>query len=70
MSKQATYLQHVLTVYPSLQGSTSRLLEGGFFNDVLVVNESLLFRFPRSSEGIICLARELAVLRAIRNRPG
>ena len=67
MSKQATYLQHVLTVYPSLQGSTSRLLESGFFNDILVVNESLLFRFPRSSEGIIYLARELAVLRAIQN---
>lgn len=42
MSKQATYLRHVLAVYPSLQVSTNRLLEGGFFNDILVVNDSTL----------------------------
>ncbi len=65
MSEQATYLHHILAVYPNLQVSTTQLLEGGFFNDILVVNESLLFRFPRSSEGILYLTKELAVLRAI-----
>lgn len=67
MSKQTIYLRHVLDTYPALQVSTSRLLEDGFFNDILVLNESLIFRFPRTVEGVMRLAREVAVLRALQD---
>lgn len=68
MSKQISYLQHVLDTYPTLHVSTSQLLEDGFVNDILILNESLIFRFPRSAEGVMRMAREVAVLHAIQNQ--
>jgi aminoglycoside 2''-phosphotransferase len=42
----------------------------GRFNDVIVVNNEILFRFPRYEWLATSLAREVAILRGISNRLG
>lgn len=68
MDKQAIYLQRIHRSYPNLEVKTARLTEGGDFNDILIVNETLIFRFPRSVEGIERIEIEMAVLQAIQGR--
>ncbi|CAM3808753.1 phosphotransferase family protein [Mesobacillus thioparans] len=53
-------------VYPDLSINDYRLNEIGQNNDVLIVNDSLVFRFPKYKSGIIQLKREAEILKYIR----
>lgn len=68
MDKQARYAQHIRDRYPELRIERARLSGEGQNNDVLIVNEELVFRFPKHAAGMRQLATETAILRAIRGR--
>ncbi len=52
--------------YPDLEAQTSRVIDTGQVNAILIVNESLVFRFPRTPAGIGQLRTELTVLQMAR----
>ncbi|HEY8292836.1 MAG TPA: aminoglycoside phosphotransferase family protein [Thermomicrobiales bacterium] len=52
--------------YPELRIERLRLNDEGQNNDVLIVNDDLIFRFPRDEEGIEKLETEIALLGRLR----
>jgi aminoglycoside 2''-phosphotransferase len=52
--------------YPALRIERLRLNDEGQNNDVLIVNDDLIFRFPRDDEGIAKLETEVALLGRLR----
>ena len=60
-------LDHLSSAFPDLVIDTARLISGhGQNNEILVVNESIIFRFPLYDGGVASLEREIAILRAIQ----
>src|SRR5712692_7009854 len=60
-------LDQIREVAPDLSIVDVRIIEGqGQNNRVIVVDERLIFRFPRYVAGVAKLEREIAILRAIR----
>src|SRR4051794_13124282 len=53
-------------LYPKLTVERARLNQEGQYNYVLIVNDELIFRFPKFAEGIVALEREAAILGCIR----
>ncbi|MGI8553290.1 MAG: phosphotransferase family protein [Dehalococcoidia bacterium] len=66
MNLEERYLRRIHEVYPDLRGAGARLIETGQYNDALVLDEELIFRFPRFPEGVDRLEVEIAVLKGIR----
>src|SRR5205823_12586011 len=66
--RPALYAHRIHEVHPDFDVATIRLNDHGQNNDVVVVNEGFIFRFPRYTEGIKRLERETAILRAIQHR--
>lgn len=54
--------------YPDLAVWSVRLATNGQNHTVLIVNESVVFRFPRYTAGVAAMRAETALLRAIRDR--
>ena len=66
--KQTTCLKTILDVYPNLEISTMRLnISEGQFSDILIVNNDLIFRFPRYASGIPGFLREIELLTKLQN---
>jgi aminoglycoside 2''-phosphotransferase len=64
-----TCVAHVRRAFPKLAIAEARLRSGeGQFNDVLVVNEALIFRFPRAPQAAATLAGEVALLAQLQSR--
>ena len=61
-----TYIASIHAAYPDLRIERMRLNDEGQYNDILIVNDDLIFRFPRHDEGIEKLAKEIALLDRIR----
>ncbi|MFL5807273.1 MAG: phosphotransferase family protein [Roseiflexaceae bacterium] len=60
-------LQRITAAYPHLSIATARLHTAeGQFNDILIVNEALIFRFPRSPHVAATLAAETALLTGLQ----
>ncbi len=68
MDRRIVYLARVRDVYPDLDIQTVESHSGGQFNDILVVNEGLIFRFPKTSDAARKLATETVILRALQGR--
>lgn len=66
----ATYLQTIHATDPSLPLDHVSLIQEGMVNDVVIVDERLVFRFPKSERAAAELAREGRVLDAVRDRIG
>jgi hypothetical protein len=64
----STPLQRILQVIPDLQISSLRAGEDGLVNDVLIVNEELVFRFAREEAARPGLEREAQLLAFLRPR--
>ena len=63
MDKQSLYLQTITEAYPDLDIRTARLHTGdGQFSDVLLINDDLIFRFPRYEQNIDDFLREIKIL--------
>jgi len=61
-----TQIQHT---YPDLKISEARLhTKEGQFSDVMMVNESLIFRFPRTPDVAKDMAYEVPILRKLQGR--
>ena len=63
-----TPAQRILQVIPDLQISSLRAGDDGLINDVLIVNEELVFRFGRDEAGRRALEREARLLVFVRPR--
>lgn len=59
------YEKRIREVYPELTVIHSKMNEIGQNNDVLIINDSLVFRFPKYREGIRKLKKETSVLEGI-----
>ena len=68
VNKQAEYAETVRAVYPQLSIQTAVYREGGQYNDILIVNDHFIFRFPRYAEAAVSLATETALLKAIHGK--
>lgn len=64
--RRSEYIARIHTAYPELRIERLRLNDEGQYNDILIVNEDLIFRFPRHDAGIENLEREVAILPRIR----
>lgn len=64
--RRSDYIASIHAAYPELRIERMRLNDEGQYNDILIVNDDLIFRFPRHDEGIEKLAREIALLDRIR----
>lgn len=61
------YIESIKQKYPDLTIQNYYPNEIGQNNDVLIVNNSLVFRFPKYKQGIIQLKKETKVLEYIKN---
>ena len=61
--KEVTYAQTIKDNYPALDIRSTHLhTSEGQFNDILFVNDDLIFRFPRHEEGINSFLQEIEIL--------
>jgi len=62
------YLYCINACYPDLEITKARFHNAdGQFNEVLIVNEAFVFRFPRSDEIAKTIATEVALLKRLQN---
>jgi aminoglycoside 2''-phosphotransferase len=67
LEKQKVFVEAILAACPGIQIRSARLqTHDGEYNDILVVNDDLIFRFPRHAENIPGFWRELQLLKKIR----
>ena len=61
--QQYNYVEAIHTRYPGIDIRSARLHNhDGEFNDILIVNDDLVFRFPRHAENIPGVLREVTLL--------
>jgi len=68
MDKQSAYIQAIRAVYPDLAIETTHFNQNGQFNDILIVNDESIFRFPKTAREAAKLVSEIALLRSLQNR--
>src|SRR4249920_915331 len=62
------YLQKITEIFPNLKLASIRANNDGLINDVLIVNDDLVFRFPRNSDwGIKLFQNEINIIELARN---
>jgi aminoglycoside 2''-phosphotransferase len=67
MKINPAHLKKIKAVFPNLEISTLRANIDGLINDVLIVNEDLVFRFPRNSDwGIKLFTNEIKIIELAR----
>lgn len=66
MATEQDYVQRIREVYPQLTITSAVINQIGQNNDVLIVNDEWVFRFPKYTDGIDQLERETALLHAIK----
>jgi aminoglycoside 2''-phosphotransferase len=71
MNKQASCLQTIRESYPNLDIHSARLHTAeGQFNDILFINDDLIFRFPRYEESINDFLQEINILQRLPDHVG
>jgi aminoglycoside 2''-phosphotransferase len=67
MEKQKACLQTIAEFYPDLPIRSARWHnEDGQYNDILIVNETIIFRFPKYAEGFQTIQDEVRILSRIQ----
>jgi aminoglycoside 2''-phosphotransferase len=66
MDRQDSYLVSIRAAYPSLEITSGELNTKGQNNDVLIINNNLIFRFPKYLQVIDQLKMETAILAGIK----
>lgn len=66
MRKENEYVAYLQRLYPELQINSVYINEIGQNNDVLIVNDNIVFRFPKYEKGIQKLRIETQLLEKIR----
>lgn len=60
-------IEQIQSKHPDLIINEFYVNEIGQNNDVIIINESLVFRFPKYKQGIIQLKRETEILKYIKD---
>ena len=68
MDKQANHIQIIHDVYPDFKIETLHINQNGQFNDILVINEEAIFRFPKTLREADKLVTESSLLWSLRGR--
>lgn len=68
MTNLNDYQLQLEQTYPNLAIDTATLNTLGQNSDILIVNDNLIFRFPRYHEGLQSLKREVQILQALHNK--
>ncbi len=68
MNKVQHYIDQLRMFFPELDIVSAEINRDGQYNDVLVVNESLVFRFAKVQDAIETLLREVAVLHHLQDQ--
>lgn len=68
MDKQTAYLQAICSTYPDLPIESTHFNQGGQFNDVLIVNNAIIFRFPKAQREADKQNIETALLQELQER--
>ncbi len=68
MDKLSAYIQAIRDVYPDLGIKTTQFNQDGQFNNVLIINDESIFRFPKTEREATKLITEVALLRSLQNR--
>lgn len=63
----SAYLNRIFEVYPDLVITDCEPNDIGQNNDVLIINESLVFKFPKYSKGVLQLKQETEILKYIKS---
>jgi aminoglycoside 2''-phosphotransferase len=67
MEINPAHSKKIKVIFPTLEISTIRANTDGLINDVLIVNEELVFRFPRNSDwGVKLFTNEIKVIELAR----
>ncbi len=66
MGEQLQYIQAIQATYPDFTIETAQINQNGQFNDVLVVNNESIFRFPKTAREAAKLMTETALLRSLQ----
>lgn len=62
------YIQSILKEYPDLAiNSASLNSQEGQYNDLLIINQQLIFRFPKFKAGLATLKHEVALLKQLQD---
>ena len=64
--RRRQYLESINAACPKLTIDTDELYRSGQSNELLLVNDENLFRFPKFAHGVAALRREQAILDAVR----
>ncbi len=62
------YIDRIKQVYPDLLIEDYEMNDIGQNNDVMIVNNALVFRFPKYEKGIVRMQEEKAILAYLKNR--
>ena len=66
--KQKAFVNAIMASCPDIQIQSARMFtHDGELNDILIVNEALVFRFPRHERNIPDFLREILLLRKLQN---
>ncbi len=69
MDSAEPFVKRIRQVYPEIEYLDAQVANGHRpFDDVVVLNEELVFRFPREEADIAALKREVSVLRSLHGR--
>lgn len=68
MNQLRRYVQKIRSYYPNLVIDSARFNRDGQYNDVLIVNEALVFRFAKVQEAINTLRQEVLVLQNLQGQ--
>lgn len=67
MSELEHYARRIGEIIPEIEISSLRLNQEGLINDVLIVNDELVFRFPKNEHGFKRLQDEFGILRLLKD---
>jgi len=68
MDKQLQYIQAIRDIYPAFKIETVQFNQQGQFNDILLVNNLTVFRFPKTPREAAKLVTETVLLRSLQSR--
>lgn len=61
------YIEYIKEIYPSLSIDNYEVNNIGQNNDVIIINKSLVFRFPKYTKGIVKLKEEKEILECVKD---
>jgi aminoglycoside 2''-phosphotransferase len=67
MKELESYAERIRKVAPEIEVAAMRLNREGLLNDVVIVNEEFVFRFPKSAYASEHLQDELKILRLLKD---